>query len=357
MANVKPLFADGKPQAAPSGPTARFLDAGFRTSDVRVHLDIPYLVKGVFDRGQLVVMWGAPGSGKTFAALSLSAHVGSGAAWAGRRVRKGRVLYVCAESTRAHLENRLAALTLMVPEVSDADVLWCPITADFRNTAQDVVDVMHAAKTLGEVALIVVDTLAVTFGGGNENGPEDMGAYVANMKEIKETTGAAVLIVHHCGKEEAKGMRGHSSLLGALDSELIVERISDRGPRVLKAGKLREGDSFSDLFAFDLELKVLGTDAEGDPVTTCWMKPTTAPIVRRPQFKAQAQILTLVEAAYVKGERMWTLGEITAMCREAGSAAPHRNSVKPGVIALANGGWLAYGSGGYSLANPPEHIP
>lgn len=352
MANVRP-FAPKESPSLPVGPTDRFLKAGFKTADVQVHLDIPYLVKGICDRGQLIVMWGAPGSGKTFVALSLAAHIGSGTAWAGRRVKQGRVLYVCAESTRKHLENRLAALTLMQPDVADADVTWCPISADFRNTEQDVLDVMHAAQTLGDVALIVVDTLAVTFGGGNENAPEDMGQYVTNMKAIKTATGAAVLVVHHCGKDEAKGMRGHTSLLGALDSELIVER-PPTGPRVLKAGKLREGDSFSDLCAFDLEVKVLGTDSEGDPVTTCWMKPSTAPVCRRPTFKAQAQILNLIEAAYVRGERLWTQGEVTAMCRDAGKDAPHRNSVKAALIGLAEGGWLAYGPGGYGLTNPPE---
>lgn len=352
MANVRP-FAPKESPNLPVGPTDRFLKAGFTTADVQVHLDIPYLVKGICDRGQLIVMWGAPGSGKTFVALSLAAHIGSGTTWAGRRVKQGRVLYVCAESTRKHLENRLAALTLMQPDVAESDVTWCPISADFRNSEQDVLDVMHAAQTLGDVALIVVDTLAVTFGGGNENTPEDMGQYVTNMKAIKTATGAAVLVVHHCGKDEAKGMRGHTSLLGALDSELIVER-PGTGPRVLKAGKLREGDSFSDLCAFDLEVKVLGTDSEGDPVSTCWMKPSTEAFVRRPTSTAQAQVLELLERDYGTGSRIWTQREINALCLANPKHAPSRNWVKPSVVALANGGWLTYGSGGYSLTNPPK---
>jgi hypothetical protein len=214
--------------------------------------------------------------------------------------------------------------------------------------------VLEAAKRMGDAALIVVDTLAVTFGGGNENAPEDMGQYVANMKRIMAESGAAVLVVHHCGKDEAKGMRGHSSLLGALDGELIVERPADRGPRVMKAGKLREGDSFADLFTFELEVKVLGTDAEGDPVTTCWMKPSTGPVVRRPTARTQAQVLTLLERQYTAGERAWTDKEVRTLCADHPREAPHRNSIRPALVALVESGFLVNGSGGYWLANPPE---
>ena len=51
-------------------------------------------------------------------------------------------------------------------------------------------------------------------------------------------TGAAVLLVHHSGKDEAKGMRGHSALLGALDAELAIEG-PPGGQRILRTGKVR----------------------------------------------------------------------------------------------------------------------
>jgi hypothetical protein len=97
------------------------------------------------------------------------------------------------------------------------------------------------------VAMIVVDTLSVTFGGGNENAPEDMGAYVRNILRFRDVTGAAVCVVHHCGKDASRGMRGHSALLGALDAELAVEG-SGNDDRILRTGKVRDGDSYTDLF-------------------------------------------------------------------------------------------------------------
>ena len=71
----------------------------------------------------------------------------------------------------------------------------------------------------GRVALVVIDTLARAMT-GNENAPEDMGRFVAACGRIREACEGHVLIVHHCGKDQARGARGHSSLRAATDVEL-----------------------------------------------------------------------------------------------------------------------------------------
>lgn len=330
------------------------LKLGFTMHEAAVHLDIPYLVKGLFDRGQIVVIWGAPGSGKTFSSISLAAHVGAGVAWVGRRVRKGRVLYVCSESTRKHMENRVSALKTQVPAVAGAEVVFVPLSMDLLHGEQDIEDVIAACKAMDDIALVVVDTLAVTFGGGNENAPEDMGKYVANIKRIRDETGGAVLIVHHCGKDEAKGMRGHSSLLGATDGELVVE-FDPQAPkgdpnRILRAGKLREGESNADLCVFALRLSVLGFDAEGDAVTTCYMEPVEGKaVIRRPTVATQAKLLSALEAAHKAGETVWTEQEV----RKLAAGFMHRNSVSKCLLALANAGFIRQSVGGYVLGHPP----
>lgn len=249
------------------------LASSFWFKDARVTLDLPYVVKGLFGKGQIIVTWGAPGSGKTFVITEMACAVGAGVRWHGRRTRKGIVLYVAAESARPYIENRCAALKRERPEYADAEVLFVPLALDLLHAAKgDVEAVIAAAQKIarehGEVALIVIDTLATSFGGGNENAPEDMNMYVANVLFIRAQTGAAVLIVHHSGKDEAKGMRGHSALLGALDAELAVEG-EPGAEHILRTGKVREGERDADLFAFSFRVVSLGTDSEGDSVTTC----------------------------------------------------------------------------------------
>src|SRR5262249_50505616 len=80
------------------------------------------------------------------------------------------------------------------------------------------------------------------------------------------------LIVHHCGKDEARGMRGHTALLGALDAEIAIDTAQQGGQaheRILRTGKVRDGDGDTDLFVFTLRSVELGIDSDGDPVRTC----------------------------------------------------------------------------------------
>lgn len=249
------------------------LEHAFWVRDAKVNLELPYVVKGLFGRGQIIVCWGPPGSGKTFVVMEMVGAVGSGQKWRGRRTRHAVVIYVLAESSRAYAENRIAALKRECPAMAYAKVLFIPLALDLLHAGHGDVDrvietAKHLAQEHGEVALVVVDTLAVTFGGGDENKSEDMGAYVTNIKRIVTETGAAVLVVHHCGKDEARGMRGHSALLGALDAEVAIEMASD-AHRILRTGKVRDGDAYSDIFAFKLRRVELGTDPDGDQVSTC----------------------------------------------------------------------------------------
>jgi KaiC/GvpD/RAD55 family RecA-like ATPase len=249
------------------------LEHAFWVRDAKPQTRLPYIVKGLCAKGHFVVLWGAPGSGKSFIVLEMACAVGAGLPWRGRRTKRGVVLYVCAESTRAFIENRIVALKQEWPAAAESDVLLVPLALDLLNeNTGDVDRVIETAKLLtaqvGEVVLIVVDTLAVTMRGGSENEPRDMSQYVDNVKRIIADTGAAALVVHHCGKDEARGMRGHSALLGAIDAELAIEGAADK-ERILRTGKVRDGNAFSDLFAFSLRPVDLGIDQDGDPVRTC----------------------------------------------------------------------------------------
>lgn len=335
-------------------PAPRLVDIGFTVKEARVHTDLPYLVKDLFDRGQIIVLWGSPGSGKTFIALHLACHIGAGLNWADHRVKQGTVLYICAESTRTRLENRVSALAAALPALAQSKVLFVSVNMDLLQGDADIVDVIAAANSLPDIAMVVVDTLAVTFGGGDENSSEDMSRYVSNMKRIKAETGAAVLMVHHAGKDESRGMRGHSALLGALDAEFMVEKL-EAAPgwpsRMLKAGKLREGLSNADVFAFNLEVRSLGLDPDGDPVNTCVVTPSSVSggMARRPSVGTQAKLLAELERAHKTGCVAWNEKEI----REVARSVMSRNLVSAAVLALLQADFIRRSIGGYILSSPP----
>ena len=55
------------------------LEHAFWITEAAVQTRLPYVVKGVFGKDQIIVFWGAPGSGKTFCAMELSCAIGCGA--------------------------------------------------------------------------------------------------------------------------------------------------------------------------------------------------------------------------------------------------------------------------------------
>ena len=77
-------------------------------------------------------------------------------------------------------------------------------------------------------ALIVVDTLARSFVGGEENSAKDAGQFIEACGRLQEATGAAVLLLHHVAKATGT-MRGSTAFHGAMDVVLETRKAGRRG--------------------------------------------------------------------------------------------------------------------------------
>jgi hypothetical protein len=188
-----------------------------------------WLVPGVLTEGSLAAIYGAPESGKSFLAVDMSMAIAGGMDWHGRQVERGGVLYIAAEGApglgkrfRAWKVDRCAqGRTFDLHLMRDDLNLAAEKDGGVRAFVQAVTD------ELGPLRLIVIDTLNQTAAGADENSAKDMGRYIASMKLLRNATGAAVVVVHHSGKDLSKGMRGSTALLGAMDTTVEVERASD----------------------------------------------------------------------------------------------------------------------------------
>ena len=114
--------------------------------------------------------------------------------------------------------------------------------------------------------MIVVDTLSRALAGGDENGSVDMTSFISNCDVLRNASGAHIMIVHHSGKDSAKGARGHSSLRAATDTE--IELTVSGNIRMATATKQRDLEP-QPPFMFSLKVHKLGQDEDGDDVTTC----------------------------------------------------------------------------------------
>jgi hypothetical protein len=222
-----------------------------------------YLIKGLVNRGDFSAWYGPPKHGKSFVLLDLMLHIAAGRPWRGKRVRQGRVLY-CALEGGFGIRNRIVAAqgkfgTAPLP----FHILAVPLNLLNGDGAKLAAFMMAKAEEFGgDFDVVVVDTLSRSMPGGKENSPEVMSAVVGALDVLRHETKAHIAVIHHCGKDEAAGLRGHSSLLGALD---LVVFIKSKVMRVEDARDMAEGDEWG----FTLRSVTIGTDDEGDVITSC----------------------------------------------------------------------------------------
>ena len=69
-------------------------------------------------------------------------------------------------------------------------------------------------QPLGPLSLVFIDTLARATPGANKNSGEDMGKALGHSRTIRQITGPLVCLIHHSGKDQAKGARGSQHWFG-----------------------------------------------------------------------------------------------------------------------------------------------
>jgi hypothetical protein len=253
-----------------------------------------WLIKGVLPRAGLAVLFGEPGSGKSFLAFDLAGCLARGADWNGHRVRAaGRVVYVAAEGA-AGMTLRAVAYGMKHPDALQAPMKFWPSAVNMLENGH-----RKLAKLIeddGGADLIVIDTLAQSMAGGNENASEDMGKVIANCGKLHKITGALVLLVHHSGKDASRGARGWSGLRGAADAELEVSRDYVSDTRQVRIGKQKDAADGGE-FPFTLQGVEVGRDSDGDALTSCWVEylsPADARREREPAGNKQKLALRIV---------------------------------------------------------------
>lgn len=231
-------------------------------------------IKGVLPDAELVVMYGASGSGKSFMALDMGAAIARGILWRGCKVRQGRVAYIAAEGAGGFRKRLQAYAQAQQIDLATLE-LGVIHAAPNMMEPKDAADVAKAVTAWGGADLIIVDTFAQVMPGANENAGEDVGKALTHCKRIHESTGAMIMLIHHAGKDTSKGARGWSGLRAAADAELEVVR--ETIGRSLKLTKSKDGEDGL-MWGFELEVVTLGVDEDLDPITSCVVVEHAVPV-------------------------------------------------------------------------------
>ena len=222
---------------------------------------VQFLVDSLFTRHGFSVMYGPPGCGKTFLALDIALCVASGRDFHDMSVKQGAVLYIAGEGVggigkrvKAWLENRGTGVT-----EKELPFYVLPTAVDFTSPA-DVEKLKATIQLLEERAggfsLIVVDTVARALLGADENSATDIGKFVKTCDVLKQSYNAALIGIHHSGKDGSRGMRGSSALLGAVDTSIQVKKSG--AVLTVVTEKQKDAEPAEDLY-FEMQSSEVGT--------------------------------------------------------------------------------------------------
>ena len=260
-----------------------------------------YFIEGVLPKNGLVGIIGASGSGKSFFAIDMVAHIATAQPWRGMEVEAGKVVYIAAEGAEG-IRKRLAAYR------HQHGINFCDqfgMICEAPNLlSEDPKELATAILNAGGADVIVIDTLAQTTPGGDENASKDMGKAIESCHHLANATGALVILVHHHGKTAGRGARGWSGIKAALDTEITVSREDEE--RSAQITKQKDGEE-GQVFPFKLMPVSLGFNKHDKELTSCVVQHLDDAPLRKPKRLGKVQRFiydTVIELSVTSKEQL-----------------------------------------------------
>ena len=231
-----------------------------------------WLIKGVLEIETIGMIFGPPGTGKSFLLMDIAFCIGAGIGWNGHQTKQGNVAYLAGEGFSG-MKSRFKALETKYG-VSGGGLYMSngPVHLSNLIEAQAVYDEINLVCP--DPALIVIDTLHRHFGDGDENSARDLGLFLRILTELTRVTGASILLAHHSGHASSDRARGSSALRAAMDVEYKLEKSGSN--ITVSCTKAKEFDAGPPMH-FELEKVELPGwfDDEGNPLSSAVLQPTS----------------------------------------------------------------------------------
>lgn len=229
--------------------------------DIRIAKPPVEIVRGLLSEKDFSFIYGPPGTGKSFIAIHMGLSIAHGMPFLGHETIKRPVLYVAAEAGGS-VRNRIYAWKSHFDKMDEpADFGLIAQAIDLRDPKGGVKELIESVNETGwKNGLLFVDTMNRSIGGADENDNQDVGHFMHHLGEITRHTSFGCCVVHHSGKDQSKGLRGHSSLFGNADTVLEVNgnRIAARKQKDRELGA-----------AIPFALKPIRLDTEFGSITSC----------------------------------------------------------------------------------------
>ena len=217
-----------------------------------------YIVEKLLPIPSLTAIYGAPGGLKTMMVMDMAMAIIAGHPFLDPLPGMDRVspfvtapapvMWIDVDNGERRSLDRMKALAQArgIPEDGPFYFVSFP-TPPFVASKLDSVDFIIENAIAGEVRLVVFDNLGTISGGADENSAQ-MVEVMSGLRQIAERANCAVVVIHHRNKGSAIGtggrkgnaLRGHSSIEGALDLALLVDREEGEDVITIESTKTRD---------------------------------------------------------------------------------------------------------------------
>jgi hypothetical protein len=231
------------------------------------------VVRGLLPAQGVAILYAKWKSFKSFVGLHLAVTVAQGVLWAGRETKKGAVVYVVAEGARGFHKrvdaykqrDGLKGIAVYIVEARPN------LGTKSGDAPKLIADIKVAFDSDKGPSLVIIDTLARTLHGEDENG-QGMACFVNNAEEIADAFQCLVLAVHHEGAGDRGRMRGYTAADAASVATLHVTRDNPRSLScTLEVTEAKDSVSH-DRYAIELEVFRFGDEHDECAETTLIVK-------------------------------------------------------------------------------------
>ena len=256
-----PAGSEPPPQETQALPTFKLL------GDLKLSEDVFWLIDETLPRGTMAMVFGPGGSGKTYLGTSIAIGLAAGD-WFGREAEPSAVLYAAFERPD-DAEDRLAALRdhLKLGKLPIALLKLAGYSLNQDVATHIIGEAQRLAAQEKRPVVIIIDTVSAALGGAKED-DEGLGLLRIAGERMAAEAKATILWLHHEGKADHNGPRGHLVLAEACMCWWRVQERED-GSRVVHVDKANRGPSHVPLFAFRLAPFIAGTDQRKKPIELC----------------------------------------------------------------------------------------
>lgn len=272
---------------------------------------LQWIVKDIIPNRGVGTIYGSTMTFKTFLTLDMLMHIAHGITWFGHRVRKTSAVYTPFEG-KGGVPKRVKALRKKAKKLGlDGTGIKFLLEAKNLRDKNDRAKLIAVLKAEAPTGIVCIDTLAQAGPGIDENKSEGMGEMIAIFQEIAEATGWVVAAIHHAGKNASAGQRGWSGLEGALDFSIACYRKEAEEGKGGNEGKpertyfetykVKDAESGEE-FDFGVEVVILGTDEDGDDITSLIVTDDSVPTLQREETPLERQAREAAQQAKATAE-------------------------------------------------------